>query len=163
MYDSLKLIVQFVSLVGSADWVATNQVRNATTLYLDIVSLLQLIKTRERRGGGRRRKKARGVPMGLIGWSKWRIEPKTLRCRDPVFRGEWPGPISLSLEDTESKMCDIELRVYQIECTWWVESPGAERRSLSFRWRNQCNVLHDDGYTRGREHCATRLTSGNSS
>jgi hypothetical protein len=34
--------IQFASLVGTADWVATNQVANVPTMYLDIVSLLRV-------------------------------------------------------------------------------------------------------------------------
>jgi hypothetical protein len=44
-----------------------------------------------------------------------------------------------------------------------MKSPGAERRPPSIGWRNKCNVLHNDGNTRGRELCAIGLTSGNSS
>jgi hypothetical protein len=63
----------------------------------------QLLKALERRGGGKRREElvARRAPMGLNGWIRRRME---------------------LLEVTESKMCNLELRVCEIEGTWWIES-----------------------------------------
>jgi hypothetical protein len=88
------------------------------------------------------------------------MEPGTLRCRDRLLGGEGTGPISSSLEVIESKMFDIELQVWQTEGAWWVESPSVENGPPGVGWRTRCNVLHNGSYTRGREQCATGLTSG---